>query len=40
MVFNRLGTKVLYVKDTELFRSTCSGVAAVTYSFDNLIGLL
>ena len=36
-VFNRLGSKVLYVKDTELIRSKCSGVAEVTYSFGNLV---
>ena len=36
-VFNSFGSKMFYVKDTELFRSEGSGVASATYCFGNLV---
>ena len=32
-IFNRLGSNVLYVKDTEFIRAQSFGIASVAYSF-------
>ena len=37
VVFNRLGSKIFRVKDTEFLMSKYSGVSAVMYSFNNLL---
>ena len=36
-IYNRLGSKVIYVKDTALIRAKSFGIAAVAYSFNNLV---
>ena len=36
-VCNSSGSSMLLVEDAEFVRSECSGVAAATYSFSNLV---
>ena len=36
-IFNRLGSKLLLVKDAELIRAKSFGIAAVAYFFNNLV---